>query len=268
MRNVKSWILICVLGLFAPAAHAQSDESRNAVTHTSVRYEAAGTTAHGHLYLPTDVSEPVPGVVVYPEWWGVNDYAKRRGRMLAQLGYAALVVDLYGQGKVTDDPSQAGQWSGVLRDDQDLWRKRALAGFEQLRVHDAVRDDALAAIGYCFGGTTALQLAYTDPGGLRGAVSFHGNLTPPRGNDMIDASIFIAHGAADDFVPDAQVDGWQQAMAQRGVDYIFTAYAGAKHSFTNPGADAHQIDGVGYNEKADQRSWTHMKQFFREVLAP
>jgi len=259
---VAMMIALCFLAEPCPA---QSDAE--SVDHQAVTYELDGTTFRSHLYLPADTTDPVPGVVVYPEWWGVNDYVKRRGRMLAELGYAALVVDLYGEGKVTDDPGQAGQWAGTLRGDHDLWRKRAAAGYQALRTHDRVDDASLAAIGYCFGGTTALQLAYSDPDGLKGVVSFHGNLTPPAQDDTISASILIAHGAADDFVSDEQVAAWRKAMEQREVDYIFTAYAGAVHSFTNPGADDHGIDGVAYDRKADRRSWAQMKLFFEELLA-
>jgi dienelactone hydrolase len=236
------------------------------VKHEPVQTSIDGTSFNHHLYLPANADGPVPGVVVFPEWWGVNDYAKLRGRALAQLGYAALVVDLYGDGKVTTQANQAAQWSSALKNDEKTWRQRAVAAVGTLRDREEVKDDALAAIGYCFGGTTALQTAYANPKGLQAVVSFHGHLPPPNDADKVTASIMVAHGAADPFVPDQQITTFRKAMEQRKIDYLFIAYGGAVHSFTNPGADAHNMDGVAYDKNADQRSWAHMKVFFGEMF--
>lgn len=261
-------LLTFVAGQIFLAATLHADTPQAEVTHRVVSYEVDGQTYRSHLYLPAghDASKPVPGVLVYPEWWGVNDYVRGRGQMLAELGYAALVVDLYGEAKLTQDPKQASQWAGALRNNHAIWRQRAAAGMTQLQAEPGVDRERIAAIGYCFGGTTSLQLAYTDPEGLRGIVSFHGSLTPPTEDDTISAAVMIAHGAVDPMVPDTQVATWKKAMESREHDYVFVAYAGAVHSFTNPDAGKSNIPGVAYDKKADHRSWAQMKLFLEEVL--
>lgn len=233
------------------------------VVTEEVPYEIDGRTHIGYLAYDNTVDELRPGVLVIHEWWGLNDYAKQRTRQLAELGFVAFAADMYGDGRTTEDPEQAGAWSKAAKPEL---RERAQAGLAQLTEQGRTDSERLAAIGFCFGGTSVLQLAYSGAD-LDAAVSFHGNLPPPAEGDEIKASILALHGAADPFVPPGDVAAWQEAMnARADLDWHLTAYGHAEHAFTNPGADAHGMDGVAYNALAARRSWDHMRTFFAEVL--
>ena len=155
-----------------------------AVKSEAVHYEYDGTKLTGYLYYDDALKEKRPGVMVVHEWWGLNDYAKKRAEMLAELGYVALAADMYGDGKVTDKPEQAKEWMSEITADVDTWRGTAKAGLEQLKKSDKVDASELAAIGYCFGGGTILQLAYSGAD-IKGVVSFHGALpSAPDGSEF------------------------------------------------------------------------------------
>ncbi|MGD9790147.1 MAG: dienelactone hydrolase family protein [Phycisphaerales bacterium] len=247
-----------------------------------------GVMCHSYIAYPAGLQpgERRPGVLVCPEWWGCNDYAKERAIRLAELGYVALAVDVYGGGKVTDDPKQAGAWAGELMKDVSLVRQRARAGLEQLKIDLRVDTTRLAAIGYCLGGTVALELA-RDGEDLDCVVAFHSGTIlarDARDNDRLVKSggggctVLLCHGADDGFVQPGHLDAFHEEMraagggagggaaAGGGVDYEVDSYAGAVHSFTNPGADAFGIPGVKYNARADHRSWERMKALFREKI--
>lgn len=185
--------------------------------------------------------------------------------MLAELGYVAFALDMYGEGKTTTHPAEAGEWAGMIRKNVDAWRKRALAGLEILKGQENVDPSRLAAIGYCFGGSTAIQLAYANSG-VKGIVSFHGALPAYSGTGKIAAKLLICHGADDGFIPQEQIDAFRKALDAAGADWHMVYYGGARHSFTNPGADKAGLDGLRYNKAADERSWAHMKRFLAEVF--
>lgn len=233
-----------------------------------VTYEHDGAKLSGFLARPAD-DAPHPGVLVIHEWWGLNDYAKERARQLAELGFVAFACDMYGDGKVTDDPKQAGEWAKAISTDKTKLRARAAAGLEQLKKAPGVDAERLAAIGYCFGGTTVLELAASGAD-LRGVVSFHGNPNVPSAEEAgkIKASVLICHGDADPMVSDETLQKVTAALSEAKVDWLLIRYADAKHAFTNPDADKYEMPPVGYNAKADQRSWEHMRTFFAEVLPP
>jgi len=237
------------------------------VVTQSVAYEHDGVRLVGYLAYDDTRSEPRPGVLIVHEWWGLNDYAKKRARMLAELGYVAFAVDMYGEGKTTDDPKQAGQWAGALYGDADLWRARAMAGLKQLTGHARVDAERCFAIGYCFGGSTVTQLAYAEAP-LLGVVSFHGSLPMPQDGETpeITAELLICHGEADPLVKPAEVDAFKAKLDELNATYTFIGYSGAKHSFTSPAADTRGMDAVGYNRRADIRSWAHMRGFFNALL--
>ncbi len=240
-----------------------------------------GVMCHSYIAYPAGLQpgERRPGVLVCPEWWGCNDYAKERAIRLAELGYVALAVDVYGEGKVTDDPKQAGAWAGELMKDVSLVRQRARAGLEQLKIDLRVDTTKLAAIGYCMGGTVALELA-RDGEDLDCVVAFHAGTILARdakeNSRLINSgcTVLLCHGADDGFVQPGHLDAFHEEMrgagggaaAGGGVDYEVDSYAGAVHSFTNPGADAHTIPGVKYDARADHRSWERMKALFREKI--
>ena len=237
-----------------------------------VAYEQAGVKLEGYLAyddakLPA--GQKAPGVLVVPEWWGLTDYAKGRAEQLAQLGYVAFAVDMYGAGVTTTDPKKAGELAGQFYG-KPLMAERAQAGLDQLLGTGLVDAGRVAAIGYCFGGSTVQALAYSGAP-LAGIVSFHGGLIPVPADAAAKtkARILVCHGAVDPFVSKDQVDAFTKAMNDGKFDYQFVSYAGAVHAFTNPGADElAKATGlpIAYNAAADHRSWAHMKVFFKELF--
>lgn len=249
----------CVLLVLTFAGIAAAD-----ITTQAVPYSHDGVELEGYLAVPE--GEARGAVMVVHEWWGLNDYAKRRARMLAELGYVAFAADMYGKGKVTSDPGQAGQWAGEVTGDRAQHRARALAGLEAFTNTGLIAEGMkIAAIGYCFGGTTVTELAYSGAD-LAGVVSFHGNPKPAMEDDTATASILFCHGDADPLVSDESLNAVTDALDAKGVDWLLVRYAGAKHAFSNPDADGYGMPPVGYNAEADKRSWEHMRSFLDEVL--
>jgi dienelactone hydrolase len=243
------------------------------VTRT-VAYEQAGVKLEGYLAYDDarQAAGKAPGVLVVPEWWGLNDYAKSRAQQLARLGYVAFAVDMYGGGESTTDAKQAGAWSGQFYG-KPLMAERARAALDQLLATGLVDPARIAAIGYCFGGSTVQALAYSGAP-LAGIVSFHGGLIPVPADAAAKtkAKLLMCNGGADGFVPPKDIHAFMDAMNAGKFDYQFINYSGAIHAFTNPGADAaaaaNGMQGkIGYNAAADRRSWQHMQDFFAEIFA-
>ncbi len=237
------------------------------VKKETIQYKDGDVELEGFLAWDDSISGKRPGILIVHEWWGLNDYARHRAEMLAQSGYVAFAVDMYGKGKVTEHAKEAGEWAGQIRANIQKWRERAMAGLEVLRKHDQVDTRRLAAIGYCFGGATVMQLAYAGAG-LAGVVSFHGSLPAPEKDaaGKIKAKILICHGAADSFISQETIEKCQAALEEARADWQMIFYSGAKHSFTNPGAGQAGLDGLKYDKNADQRSWRHMQDFFNEIF--
>lgn len=237
-----------------------------------VAYEHAGVKLEGWLAYDDEKVRPgakAAGVLVIPEWWGLTEYPKSRAEQLAQLGYVAFAADMYGAGVVTSDPKRAGELAGQFYG-KPLMAERARAGLEQLLATGLVDGGRVAAIGYCFGGSTVQALAYTGAP-LAGVVSFHGGLLPvPAGAAAkTKAKILVCHGAADGFISADELAAFTKGMNDGGFDYQFISYAGAVHAFTNPKADEiGKAAGIpiSYSPSADRRSWGHMKQFFQEIF--
>ncbi len=236
-----------------------------------VAYEHNGAQLEGYLAYDDQKTSraKLPGILVIPEWWGVNDYVKSRARQLAELGYVAFVADMYGAGITTTDPKKAGELAGQFYG-KPLFAERARAGLDTLLAESTVDTARVAAIGYCFGGAASQALAYSGAP-LAGIVSFHGSLlaASPEAAAKNKAKFLILHGAVDPFISKADLDAFLASMNTGHFDYQFIAYADAVHAFTNPGADdiaAKGLNGVGYNAAADRRSWQHMKLFFDEIF--
>lgn len=237
-----------------------------AVKSEAVSYEHDGTKLTGYLYYDDAVTEKRPGVLVVHEWWGLNDYAKKRASMLAELGYVAFAADMYGDGKVTDKPAQAKEWMTEVVSDVDGWRARADAGLAQLKASDKVDTEKLAAMGYCFGGGTVFQMAYggTD---IDGIVSFHGSLPAAPEDADVKTKILAYHGNADAMLPPEVVSKFTSALeASNAEGWQFVSFGGARHGFTNPDAGDYGIDNLKYDEMADTRSWEGMQSFFKEIF--
>jgi dienelactone hydrolase len=196
----------------------------------------------------------------------LNDYAKSRARQLAELGYIAFAADIYGEGFTTNDPKVAGEKAGEAKKNGWL-RKRGHLALEQLRQNDHVDPDNIAAIGYCFGGSTVLELARAGEN-IKGVVAFHGVLSTdqPAQKGQVKAKVLALNGEADPFVPMQQIEAFQKEMNDAGVDLKNVNYPGAKHAFTNPKSDRPDLPGVGYNKEADEKSWQAMKDFFAEIF--
>jgi dienelactone hydrolase len=233
----------------------------------AIEYKHGDAALEGYLAYDDAIGGKRPGVAVVHEWWGLNPYVKKRVDQLARMGYIAFALDMYGKGKVTRDPKEATEWSAPFRNDRAFGRARAAAGLAVLKNHRLTDVRHVAAIGYCFGGTSVLEMAR---GGadLAGVASFHGGLdTPePAKPGAVKAKVLVLAGGDDPFVPPVQVAAFEEEMRQAGADWQVILYGGALHSFTNPEADGYGLKGAGYNERADRRSWEAMKVFFAEIF--
>jgi dienelactone hydrolase len=257
---MKKLSMLAIAGLSLLASNVMA-----AVKSEAVQYESNGAKLTGYLYYDDAKTEKRPGVMVVHEWWGLNDYAKKRAEMLAELGYVAFAADMYGDGKVTDKPAQAKEWMTETTSDVEAWRATALAGLEQLKKSDKVDTTKLAAVGYCFGGGTILQMAYSGVK-LNGIVSFHGSLPSAPDGTEINTKVLAFHGNADAMVPPATVAKFEEQMEKSGADWQFVAFGGARHAFTNPDAGKYGVENLKYDEKADKRSWQGMQDFFNEIF--
>lgn len=261
MRNLLMCLLAFVLSNLATAA----------VQTKVIEYKDGDTVLEGFLAWDDAIAtERTPGaaVLVIPEWWGNNDYSRGRAKQLAELGYVAFAIDMYGKGKVTADPKQAGEWSGAIMKDVAARRARAGAGLNVLKSQKIVDGARIGVIGYCMGGTLAIDLARTGAD-LKAAVAFHASTfaaASPEENKQIKGTLLICHGAEDAFVPAGEVDKFQAQMKEAGTDFVLISYSGAVHSFTNPGVDKMGVPGAKYNSNADRRSWAEMQEIFREKL--
>lgn len=247
-----------------------STMAQAAIQTREVPYTAAdGTRLVGYHAWDDAISGPRPGVIVVHEWWGLNDYAKRRARDLAALGYSALAVDMYGDGRNTQHPDDAKAFMNAALADPAIPKARFQAGLDLLKAQPQTDPARLAAIGYCFGGKVVLDMARQGLP-LAAVVSFHGALVTatPAAPGSIKAKVLVEHGAADSFITPEQIAAFKAEMDQAGADYRFVELPGAKHGFSNPDADAHKghdLD-LGYQKEADERSWADMQALFKDVF--
>jgi dienelactone hydrolase len=258
MRRIA--VSLCMLALF-PSVHWA------AVKTEVVTYKVGDTAFKGYLAYDDAVKAKRPGILVVHEFWGLDAYAKKRAEQLASLGYVAFAADMYGDGKTTEHPKEAGAMAGMVRKNQKEWLARANAGLKVLREHALVDGKKLAAIGYCFGGSTALALANSGSD-IAAAVSFHGALPIPEEEDAkkIKTRILICHGAADSFIKEDTIQKMRGIYDRAGVDYQMVYYGGVLHSFTVPEPYSRKMDGLRYDANADRRSWSAMQALFNEVF--
>lgn len=244
-----------------------ASEAGAAVQTRAIEYKHGNTVLEGHLAWDDAVTEKRPGVLVIHEWMGCNPYSRQRAEQLARLGYVGFALDMYGKGVLAKDAKEAAERASVFKNDRALMRARAAAGLEILRKQPQVDPARLAAIGYCFGGTTALELARSGAD-LKAVVSFHGNLATPHPVDAkkITGKVLVLHGADDPIVPPTEVAAFEEEMRAANVDWQLVKYGDAVHSFTNPGAGNDKKRGVAYQQRADTRSWNAMRLLFQEVL--
>jgi dienelactone hydrolase len=253
-------VLLVVWSGFASAALKQEE----------VSYKSGDTEMKGYLVYDDKFSGKRPGVLVVHEWWGHNEHARNRARMLAEAGYTALAVDMYGDGKTADHPDDAGKFAGAVKQNMAAAKARFEAALKLLKEQPSVDPKRTAAIGYCFGGGIVLEMARMGVD-LDAVVSFHGSLgtANPAKQGQIKARILVANGENDPFVKPEQIEAFMKEMDAAGASYKFINYPGAMHSFTNPGADANGKKfnlPLAYNEAADKASWQEMLDLFHEVF--
>lgn len=233
-----------------------------------IEYRQGETTLEGWLVYDGANSATRPGVLVLHQWKGVSNYEKKRAEMLARLGYVVFVADIYGRGVRPQAPEEARAKAITFKNNRALLRDRAKAGLEVLRQQKQTDPRRIAAIGYCFGGTAAIELARSGAD-ISGVVSFHGGLDSPHPEDggNIQCRILALQGADDPFVPPGDLAAFENEMRGAGVDWQLVLYGGAVHSFTDWDAGGDHSKGAAYNERADRRSWEAMRQFFAEIFS-
>ena len=236
----------------------------------TVTYEGGGATLRGYLARNDAHRDPQPGVLVVHEWWGQDEHMRRRCRMLAELGYTALAVDMYGEGACATHPDEAERFERAVVEDMATGAARFEAAFRRLQGDPATDAARIAAIGYCFGGRIVLHAARTGMA-LAGVATFHGDLDAhcEARPGSVRARILVCHGAEDHFVPQSSVDAFKEEVERAGADYRFVVLEGARHGFTNPAADESERKwqlGIGYHPDADRRAWRELEGFLCEVF--
>ncbi|KAF1055091.1 MAG: Carboxymethylenebutenolidase [Stenotrophomonas maltophilia] len=259
MRLLTALVLVCL------SLTAQAEIKTQEIPYQS----ADGTRLIGYFAYDDAKAGIRPGIIVVHEFWGLNEYAKRRARDLAALGYSALAIDMYGDGKQTEHPDEAKAFMQQALKDAAASRARFQAGLELLKKQPQTDPTKIAAIGYCFGGKVVLDMARQgEP--LLGVASFHGVLATatPATPGSVKGKVLVEHGGGDTLVPADSVAAFRQEMDAAKVDYRLVVQPGAKHSFTNPDADKHKGHGldVGYDKNADQKSWADLQGFLKEIF--
>jgi dienelactone hydrolase len=241
--------------------------ARAEVIGKTVEYTAGGVTLKGYLAYDNSFKGERPAVIVVHEWWGLTEYPKKRAEMLAALGYVALAADMYGDGKIADNPADAQKYAGESTKDFSALKDKFSAAVDFLKKNELVNPNKITAIGYCYGGGVVLNMARAGFD-LKGVVSFHGNLTPaePAQQGKVKAKILVCNGGADKFISSDAIASFKKEMTSAGVEYTFKSYRGALHAFSNPGATALGKKfsmPIAYNERADKRSWGEMVKFLK-----
>lgn len=261
MNTLLGWALLAL------AVTNGSGRSRASVKTREVEYRQGGIVLQGVIAWDDALRGKRPGVLVVHEWWGNNENTRNQARRLAEAGYVAFALDMYGKGKIATHPQDAQAFVAEVTKDPALVAARFNAGLEQLKQDPHVDSTRLAAIGYCFGGGVVLGMARAGAN-LAAVVSFHGALAPktPAAPGSVKARVLVLTGTADPFVPPEQVDAFKREMQAAGARFEVVTYPGAKHGFTNPNAAQYGMPQLSYDANADRESWAAMLKLFREVF--
>jgi dienelactone hydrolase len=266
MKNfiINLFVFILVLGRIGVVA------AEPKIKAETVEYSARGVVMKGYLAYDENITGKQPGILVVHEWWGLNDYARRRAQMLAELGYTALALDMYGDGKVVTLPDEAGKLSSQVMGNFDVAKARFIAALNFLKQQPNVDPNRVAGIGYCFGGGVVLNMARQGVD-LKGVVSFHGDLTAVKTAQLgeVRAKVLVLHGGDDKFITPQQIEAFKQEMNSAGANFQFISYPGAVHSFSNPDADELGKTfnmPIAYNADADRKSWEELKKFLKTIF--
>ena len=267
--NFKTYILLLFTLLFSVetlTAQNSKENVKSKVKTEEITYKDGEVTLNGVVYYPAKQKGKQPAILVVPEWWGLNDYVKNRAKMLAELGYVAMAVDMYGNGLVVENPADAQANAGRFYGDPNLIKSRMQAAYDAVVQLQQVDASKVSAIGYCFGGTVSLFAASLGVP-LETVVSFHGGLSGFQASPaMKNTKVLVCHGESDSFVPQADVDNFHQQMKDNNITYQFKSYADATHALTNKASTATGEKfnlPISYNEAADKASWKDMKAFFK-----
>lgn len=261
-----SWLLLILAFSFSSLTAQNKKEAKTKIVTENVSYKDGGLTLKGVIYYPAKQKGKQPAILVVPEWWGLNDYVKNRAKMLAELGYVAMAVDMYGDGLVVDNPADAQANAGKFYGDPNLIKSRMQAAYNTVIKLPNVDASKVSSIGYCFGGTVSLFAASLGVP-LETVVSFHGGLTGFQASPaMQNTKVLVCHGASDLFVPQEDIDNFHEQMKKSNIKYEFKSYENATHAFTNK--DATEVGKkfnipIAYNEAADKASWNDMMAFFK-----
>lgn len=266
------YFLFILFGLLLFGCSKQQEKQRQSpsLVTKEITYSSDGTTLKGFLAYDKNKEGKRPGIIVVHEWWGQNQYARHRAKMLADLGYIAFAIDMYGNGKTTNHPSDAGKFAMAVMQKMDTATARFNAGLKLLKEQPQTDTNKIAAIGYCFGGGIVLRMALEGIN-LKGVVSFHGDLPtePVKNPEKVKANILVCNGEDDPFNPKKKVDAFEKVMDAAKIKYKLINYPGAEHSFTNPAADSLGKKfnlPLAYNREADLNSWNEMQEFFEKTF--
>jgi dienelactone hydrolase len=258
-------VAVALVSVIAGSASAEPNIKGKEVT-----YQSGATVMKGYLAYDKSIKGKRPGILVVHEWWGHNEYTRKRARMLAEMGYAALAVDMYGGGKQAIHPDDAGKFSSEVMKNFDTAKARFTAAMDFLKTQPMVDPGEIAAIGYCFGGGVVLNMARQGID-LKGVASFHGMLAAvkPAQPGTVNAKILVLHGEDDKFTTAEQTEAFKKEMKDAGADFQFITYPGAKHGFTNPDTDSYAKEfnlPLGYNAEVDKKSWEELGSFLKLIF--
>ena len=278
MKSILSLLVICVFISFTSCKEKSKEENKTSpevvdlpvkVKGVEVEYATDSTQMKGYIAFDENMSEARPGILIVHEWWGHNDYVRERADMLAELGYTALAVDMYGDGKQAAHPDDAGKFAMSVMTNLPEAKERFNAALGLLKAHESVDANKIAAIGYCFGGSVALTMANSGYD-LDAVAAFHSGVQlPVMPTAELKARVLVCNGADDPFIAPESVDAFKTAMDSVGATYEYIAYPGVKHSFTSKGADANGEKfnlPLEYDAEADEKSWASLLSLFDEVF--
>lgn len=277
MKQISTISLLAFVALLAISCNNATENKTGEATATAkpaikeenITYMADTTSMNGFVAWDSSTTKRRPVVIIIHEWWGLNDYAKSRAKQLAELGYLAMAMDMYGNGLTADNPDEAGKLAMPFYTNPALAKNHFDAAMAKIRTYPVADTTQIAAIGYCFGGGMVLNLARLgEP--LAAAVSFHGSLVGvPADKNLLKAPVLVCHGDSDQFVKQEEVARFKKQMDSIQANYTFKTYPGAMHAFTNPNATAMGQKfslPIAYNAAADTASWNDMKTFFGKIF--
>ncbi len=270
-------IYLRIIGLFfltnilmTSTTFAQSTAKKSTIKGEEISYTKDGLTMKGYIAYDASKKGKRPGIIIVHEWWGSNEYVRTRARMLASLGYIAMAVDMYGDGKIAEDPKTAGEYATPFYQNPELAKGRIEAAVMKLKEYPETDASKLAAMGYCFGGSMVLNAAKMGMD-FKGVVSFHGSLAGvPATAGSTKSQILVCHGGDDKFVSKEDITHFRNNLDSMKVKFQFIVYPGATHAFTNPEATAKGLKfkmPIRYNEAGDKKSWSDMKKFLAKIFA-